>query len=307
MRLITKDLNNKPEIFKKQKSIDDWELIASTGDVSKIKDDVYKGSYIDANRKTQSTVREKLNEFYFFKCAYCETLCKAEIEHYRPKKGVTEDTLHNGYYWLCYEWSNLIPSCRYCNTEGGKGNQFPIKGKRIRLPTFDRKKLKLNEKHIKANGSKLLSEQPYLLHPEIDNPEKYLNFKIDSHGQGVEIQGIDGVNERGEQTIKICNLNREYLKFARKQNVIDKFVFFLNTNFELWANNIISNEDLPKALILAFEQLNEESKDIELEHHLLRNYIIKDETSFKRLIISQLEKKYQVIAEESFKEYKQTL
>lgn len=25
MRLITKDLNNKPEIFKKQSTIDDWE------------------------------------------------------------------------------------------------------------------------------------------------------------------------------------------------------------------------------------------------------------------------------------------
>jgi uncharacterized protein (TIGR02646 family) len=306
MRLITKDLNNKPEIFKKQSTIDNWEIIASTGNTELIKDSVYKGSYKDADAKTQSKVREKLNELYFSKCAYCETLCKAEIEHYRPKKGVTEDTLHNGYYWLCYEWSNLVPSCRYCNTEGGKGNQFPIKSTRIEKPPFDAH-LKLDKEHIKANATILLSEQPYLLHPEIDNPTQYLNFKIDLHGQGIEIIGIDGVNERGDQTIKICNLNREYLKFARKKNVVDKFVFFLNTNFELWANNIISNEDLPKALILAFEQLNEESKDIELEHHLLRNYIIKDETSFKRLIISQLEKKYQVIAEESFKEYKQTL
>ena len=137
MRQITKDLNDKPEIFKKQSTIDDWEKIASTGDTTIIKDTIYKDAYKDAEGKTQSKVREKLNELYFHKCAYCETLCKAEIEHYRPKKGVTEDTLHNGYYWLCYEWSNLVPSCRYCNTEGGKGNQFPIKGTRIKLPPFD--------------------------------------------------------------------------------------------------------------------------------------------------------------------------
>jgi uncharacterized protein (TIGR02646 family) len=305
MRLITKDLDNKPEIFKKQNTIDDWEKIASTGDTTKIKDDIYKGSYKDANGKTQSKVREKLNEFYFTKCAYCESFCKAEIEHYRPKKGVTEDNLHNDYYWLCYEWSNLVPSCRYCNTEGGKGNQFPIKGTRVKLPLFDTQ-LKLDKEHIKANANILLSEQPYLLHPEIDNPANYLDFKIDSQGQGVEIEGIDGVNERGEQTIKICNLNREYLKLARKKNVVDEILFLLNSYFELWSNNLISIENFPKALVLAFEEITEKSKNIELEYHLLRNCIVKDETSFQKLIISQLQDNQQVIVQEAFKTYQQT-
>ncbi|MDZ7896861.1 MAG: hypothetical protein U5N85_02375 [Arcicella sp.] len=306
MRLVTKDLNNKPEIFKKQSTIDDWENIASTGDVSKIKDDVYKGSYKDANGKTQSRVREKLNEFYFSKCAYCELLCKAEIEHYRPKKGVTEDTLHNGYYWLCYEWSNLVPSCRYCNTEGGKGNQFPIKGTRVKLPTFDTQS-KLDQEHIKANTAFLLSEQPYLLHPEIDNPVNYLNFKIDLQGEGIEIIGTDGVNERGEQTIKICNLNRQNLKLARKQNVIDEIIDAINAYFELWASNYLSIENLPKALLLAFQEITEKSKNIELEHHLLRNCIVKDEISFNKLIISQLQENKQAIVQAAFRQYQQTL
>ncbi len=306
MRLITKDLNNKPEIFKKQKTINDWELIASTGDTTLIKDNIYKGSYKDADGKTQSKVREKLNEFYFHKCAYCETLCKAEIEHYRPKKGVTEDTLHDGYYWLCYEWSNLVPSCRYCNTEGGKGNQFPIKGTRVKQPPFDAQ-LKLDKEHIKANANTLLSEQPYLLHPEIDNPANYLNFKIDLHGQGIEIIGIDGVNERGEQTIKICNLNREYLKFARKKNVVDEIISLINVYFDLWSNNFLTIDDLPKALVIAFQEMTDKSKNIELEHHLLRNCIVKNESSFQRLIISQLQENQQVIVQAAFKEYQQIL
>ena len=306
MRLITKDLNNKPEIFKKQTTIYNWEIIASTGDTTLIKDTIYKGSYKDADGKTQSKVREKLNELYFLKCAYCETLCKAEIEHYRPKRGVTEDTSHNGYYWLCYEWSNLVPSCRYCNTEGGKGNQFPIKGTRVKMPLFDAH-LKLDKEHIKANANILLSEQPYLLHPEIDNPTQYLNFKIDLHGQGVEIIGTDGVNKRGEQTIKICNLNREYLKFARKKNVIDEIISLINVYFELWLNNFLTIDDLPKALVLAFEEITEKSKNIELEHHLLRNCIVKNETSFKQLIISQLQENQQVIVQTAFREYQQTL
>ena len=199
-----------------------------------------------------------------------------------------------------------MPSCRYCNTEGGKGNQFPIKGTRVNLPPFDAQ-LKLDKEHIKANATILLLEQPYLLHPEIDNPTQYLNFKIDLHGQGIEIMGLDGINERGEQTIKICNLNRKYLKLARKKNVMDEFIFLLNTYFELWLNNPLSIDDLPKALILAFEEMTEKSKNIELEHHLLRNCIVKDETSFSRLIISQLQESQKVIVQTAFNEYQQTL
>jgi uncharacterized protein (TIGR02646 family) len=306
MRLITKDLDDKPEIFKKQSTIDDWETIASTGDTKLVKDSIYKGEYKDANGKLQSRVREKLNEFYFSKCAYCELLCKAEIEHYRPKKGVTEDNLHHGYYWLCYEWSNLVPSCRYCNTEGGKGNQFPIKGTRVKLPSFDTQ-LRLDRENIKANTNILLSEQPYLLHPEIDNPANYLNFKIDLHGEGIEIMGIDGINERGEQTIKICNLNRENLKLARKKNVVDEIISVITTYFELWANNFLSIEDLPKALLLAFEEMNEKSKNIELEHHLLRNCIVSDTTKFQQLITVLLPENQQIIVQEAFEEYKQRL
>ena len=303
MRQITKDLINKPEIFKKQSTIDDWETIASTGDTTKIKDDVYKGAYRDAQQKTQSTVREKLNEFYFHKCAYCETFCKAEIEHYRPKKGVTEDSLHKGYYWLCYEWTNLLPSCRYCNTEGGKGNQFPIKGIRISKPSFDLQ-LKLNKVEILAHEQILLSEKPYLLHPEIDNPENYLSFKIDLQGQGVQIIGTDGVNERGEQTIKICNLNREYLKLARKKNVIDEFVFLLNSYFELWSNDLLTTDNLLKALTLGFEEITEKGKNVELEYYLLRNCIVKNEQLFTDLIVQQLEPSQQTIVLEAFKAYK---
>jgi uncharacterized protein (TIGR02646 family) len=306
MRLITKDLDDKPEIFKKQSTIDDWETIASTGDTKLIKDSIYKGEYKDANGKLQSRVREKLNEFYFSKCAYCELLCKAEIEHYRPKKGVTEDNLHNGYYWLCYEWSNLVPSCRYCNTEGGKGNQFPIKRTRVKLPSFDTQ-LRLDRENIKANSNILLSEEPYLLHPEIDNPVNYLNFKIDLHGEGIEIMGIDGINERGEQTIKICNLNRENLKLARKKNVVDEIISVITTYFELWANNFLSIEDLPKALLLAFEEMNEKSENIELEHHLLRSCIVSDTTKFQQLITVLLPENQQIIVQEAFEEYKQRL
>ena len=49
--------------------------------------------------------------------------------------------------------------------------------------------------------------------------------------------------------------------------------------------------------------MTDKSKDIELEHHLLRNCIVKNEISFQRLIISQLQVNQQVIVQEAFRVY----
>ena len=59
-----------------------------------------------------------LFELYRYKCAYCEgnfqhSEAALEIDHYRPKSKVT-GTDHVGYYWLAYEWSNLLPACKTC-------------------------------------------------------------------------------------------------------------------------------------------------------------------------------------------------
>ena len=152
----------------------DLEKIAR-GDKSLIDDKVYKGE-CDENGEKKYKVRETLKDIYFNKCAYCEIKeLKPEIEHYRPKKRVTGLKNHQGYYWLCYEWTNLLPSCRYCNTEGGKGNRFPIRGKRVNKPDFKKKKLDKNK--CKAHKPPLKNEKPYLLHPEIDTPERFFSFK----------------------------------------------------------------------------------------------------------------------------------
>jgi hypothetical protein len=100
-------------------------------------------------------------------------------------------------------------------------------------------------------------EEPFLLHPEIDEPKTFLSVEIANKNEGTALKGLDGKNERGKQTIKICNLNREYLKLARKKNVIDEFVFLINSYFELWSNGLITTQDLPKALIIAFKELTE--------------------------------------------------
>ncbi len=85
---------------------------------------------------------------FFGKCAYCEgalELIDGDVDHFRPKGAVSDQhgkpiTIdgdefreHQGYYWLAYDWRNLLPSCKTCN-QIYKGSQFPVEGKMRHLP-----------------------------------------------------------------------------------------------------------------------------------------------------------------------------
>ncbi len=149
-------------------------------------------------------VKEKLVDLYNHKCAYCESKLEPGnliIEHYRPK---------HQYYWLAYEWTNLIIACMACNNSGTKGTKFPIKneGKRVKVHSDDKKEWR-------ANSNTLQNEEPLLLHPEIDIPEEHIKFNYDGKA--------DGITEKGKETVKICNLNRESLWIIRKKDIDDAF------------------------------------------------------------------------------------
>lgn len=59
-------------------------------------------------------LRQRLTAIYHDKCAYCETKTNLfeenAVDLYRPR------TI---YYWLVYEWSNLLPCCPKCNSKKG--------------------------------------------------------------------------------------------------------------------------------------------------------------------------------------------
>ena len=129
-------------------------------------------------------VANALNELFKGKCAYCESEVAAnngeEIEHYRPKGGVTEDDDHNGYWWIASDWTNLLLSCTGCNqgrrqhvaTPGmtedqlialkanrpsrsiGKLSQFPVAGVRAMRPEDN-----------------VAIENPFLIDPTADDPK----------------------------------------------------------------------------------------------------------------------------------------
>lgn len=313
MRKVERDWNDKPDILISTDTLSALETIATTKNKDLISDKIYKDSYKDKNGVTQSRVRDKLNKYYYCKCAYCETYCKAEIEHYRPKKGVSRLPAHNGYYWLAYEWSNLLPSCRNCNTEGGKGNQFPIEteASRVYNPSFDSIG-NLDKNDCLANQSPLIDEKPYLLHPEIDDPKNHLGFQLNKNKEGIDIVAIDtdsNLISRGSETIKILNLNRLDLRLKRFGSIISSIREYINYIFKLRKDNIIqSDSDLEKALLGFYAKLEENSNNIKKEYTLLSWFITSSIDSFNKIVcsvISDINQKEIVL--ETFKKYKKRL
>lgn len=153
------------------------------------------------------------------KCAYCELLLtpgqrQGDVEHYRPKKrarrmdgkvvkvlrdGVEID--HPGYYWLAYDYLNLLPSCSACNRRAGDAASGTNTGKSDIFPTLD--------DHWAARPEDVPAEQPALLNPWLDDPAEHLCFDR-------ETGRIIDRTERGRITIDLLGLNRDGLPEARK-------------------------------------------------------------------------------------------
>jgi uncharacterized protein (TIGR02646 family) len=215
---VEKDLTDIPKSLKTTK------IEKELNDLLKSKD----GSSV--KRYNGNDVQDKLREIYHQKCCFCESkekpknYIKFDIEHYRPKAEVLEDKNHSGYYWLGYEWSNLLWCCHKCN-RSHKKTQFPVKNHRIYEPNSDKVKWK-------ANSEELLSEDAYLLHPEIDDIEQHIGFNCNGE--------IIGKTDRGLKTIEICNLKR--LNPERKEVIDDYFQKLENQTkwlFEYIENNKI--------------------------------------------------------------------
>jgi uncharacterized protein (TIGR02646 family) len=181
--------------------------------------DCHKGTFkLDINDVYKhSNIKSKLKEIQKNKCAFCEVNLDSqhgEVEHFRPKrmfKQNQEDSAHYpGYYWLSYNWENLLLSCITCNQKWKK-NLFPIihPDKRALNHNFDINK-----------------EKPFFINPYKENPSHFIKFN------GPLAVGIDKGN-RGKLTIKYFNLNRKGENrinsiFELRKGLFDK----LNLNYE---------------------------------------------------------------------------
>jgi hypothetical protein len=164
--------------------------------------------------------RDRLLAATHQKCAYCEhslpaTERKGDVEHYRPKGGARRmdgkivrvlragvEIDHPGYYWLAYDYRNLLPACSACNRRAGDAASGMNTGKSDIFPT-------LND-YWAACPEEVPAEQPALLNPWLDDPAQHLFFDPDT---GVAA----GITERGRITVRLLGLNRDGLPERRKK------------------------------------------------------------------------------------------
>jgi hypothetical protein len=160
-----------------------------------------------------------LDRVFSGKCAYCEsrvtTTDFGHADHYRPKGAVTifvdgrtqvieaDGVPHPGYYWLAYDWRNLLPACAQCNSGDGKMNQFPIAPGRSHV---------LGHRQARYPAALDSLEEPRLLHPYFHNPEKHLQFGED----GTIAPAPGDATDLGSSSISAYNLRRGDLETTRK-------------------------------------------------------------------------------------------
>ncbi len=149
------------------------------------------------------SVRDALDDrHYRGKCCYTERRrdkkLDRDVEHFRPKAEVTEAPNHTGYWWLAYDWDNLLISTKFNNTIN-KANHFPMLdgGQRAFKETDD-----------------IANERPALINPAIEDPSKYITFHWQNLGGRFYSKPVPtalDVEGRGKITIEKTGIDREEL------------------------------------------------------------------------------------------------
>jgi len=146
----------------------------------------------------EKTVKDALLVAQHDKCAYCEGLFKAfgwgDVEHYRPKAFSQQQKggprIRPGYYWLAYDWANLLASCSKCN-QLRKKNLFPLKDPSKRATT----------------PAAIAGETPMIVDPAgPGDPRKHVGFRKNVP---------TALTKEGEATIDAAALDREELNGLR--------------------------------------------------------------------------------------------
>jgi len=194
-----------------------------------------------------------LANVFYQKCAYCEREISGyygDAEHYRPKGAVKRKKpgggferidvqllnpkggrfvtkTHPGYFWLAYDWRNLVPSCVFCNSGQGKNERFDAQ-RYVVMAKCKKQETDALSPSLRPRQSKKwpgyyyltpagldARESPLLLNPlnAIDerHPSKHLRFGV----RGT-VTAVDG-STLGSTSIETFQLKNDRLRVARQQ------------------------------------------------------------------------------------------
>lgn len=149
-----------------------------------------------------SSVKRALVAAQHGKCCFCESKVgmDGDVEHYRPKAGSCQGMRQSiegpGYYWLAYEWTNLLLCCSICN-QRFKRNLFPLANARRR---------------VRSHHANTSAEEPLFINPSETDPEALIGFRQ-------EIPFAVNDDARAKATIAALGLDREILNERRRDRL----------------------------------------------------------------------------------------
>lgn len=149
----------------------------------------------DSSVYAAKSVKDRLIADQHHKCVYCEQSANGDfgcVEHYRPKGGFTDamdgKLTQPGYYWLAYDWDNLLFSCSKCNTTF-KRNFFALKDPATR----------------NIAGEDIGAEEPLVINPYTCDPGDHIRFDKYIAVPAQDKNGADDLP--GKTTIDLFHLN----------------------------------------------------------------------------------------------------
>lgn len=191
---------------------------------------------IDGGIYASNAVKNQLKQDQYYKCAYCECFFNGDygaVEHFRPKsryQNAAGNPLQLGYWWLAYDWDNLLYSCSECNT-GCKRCLFPL--------------VNPNQRNIAAQS--IANEQPLLINPANPNTDPKNHIVFNRH---IAI----GITAEGQTTIDVFKLNDRPLLTEHRLKKWNSFVDVLDAvkGAEKYLNMLASQGNLDDQTITAF-------------------------------------------------------
>jgi uncharacterized protein (TIGR02646 family) len=194
-----------------------------------------------------NSVKEALKTMQHHKCCFCESnfshISYGDVEHFRPKGGYKQnetdkDLVKPGYYWLAYDWNNLLVSCTLCNQKY-KANLFPL---------LD------DSKRAKNHHVTLANETPLLINPTLQNPEDYISFRE-------EKPFAINNNLYGKNTITLLALDREELNTQRlKEYEIIQTLIDIIEDIKKYPDDLILQGRVQKAQMLIHKRMQPQAE-----------------------------------------------
>ncbi|AQG80306.1 HNH endonuclease [Spirosoma montaniterrae] len=238
---------------------------------------------------------ETLQNIYKNKCGYCRTDVSTgaswRVDHYRPKARVKDSPDHDGYYWLAYEWSNLILSCEKCN--GRKQHNFPLENEacRVSAPTPGINGLPTDD-YCRADKAILVSESPLLLNPELDDPDEHLRFLPNGT--------VQGKTRKGEKSIELYFLWRDKLITDRK-NMTDDVLEKLKKHLTKYLKGEIDEKTYRYVMQDVYEEASLNCQPDRAYSHVATAMF----NNFDSFVVSQFPANQQPYISQSFQFYQQ--